>query len=392
MLHPTLPAVQHYRFMYWVATAGLVLSILVIAGASRVWTEAPVALRSTMQGEAIRLETAASSTADTASTGSAGASNASSASSIRRLYAIEDNGLYLSTNGGADWTQRAAVSAPVLFPASLAVDPGDSLIVYLGTNYNSLFKSVDGGATFLRSSTGLGAGSQVAVTAILAPALHPGLLMATTAYWVGTSQRNLVPQGLYLSTTAGQSWFQVSDALGETAITSLDLDSAMVITAQSADGSIQRIPLDTAFSDLMRYGTAEAKAQVPVAMALLGMDSGETELTRRFWTGEDLPATGAGLALLGTPSAIKTLVTALGFPRESTRWNVARQTLESLGEKAVPALSTAVADNNVMLRRYAVDVLGWIASPSARPALHLALTDEDKTVRIDAAWALAEIR
>lgn len=310
MLHSTLPRVQHYRIMYWVATAGLILTILATAGASRVWTQAPVVMRNTVPGEAATQETAAGSIS---STGSASTSSASSASSSGRLYAIEDNGFYLSTNGGADWTQQAAVSAPLLFPASLAVDPGDPMVVYLGTNYNSMFKSVDGGTTFLRSSTGLGSGSQVAVTAILAPALHPGLLMATTAYWIGTSQRNLVPQGLYLSTTAGQSWFQVSDALGEMAITSLDLDSAMVVTAVAADGSIQRIPLDTALSDLMQYGTPEAKAQVPVAMALLGIQTGETELTSRFWAGEDLSATIAGLALLGTPTAMRTLTSGLGI-------------------------------------------------------------------------------
>ncbi len=373
MLHSYLPTVQHSRITQLVLTVGLVLAILAttVAGASRVWAEPPVTTQALIQGNAIILETAANSGG--------------------RLYAITVGGLYFSTNGGVDWKEQAALALP-LYPASLASDPDDPLIVYLGTNYDSLFKSVDGGIIFLRSSTGLGAGSQVAVTAIVLPTPHPGLLMVATGYWVGTGQRNLVPQGLYLSTNGGLSWFQVSDALGETAITDLALDATMVVTARSADGSIQRIPLDTVLSALMQYGTAEEKRQAPVALALLGIQAGEMELTRRFWSGEDLQATIAGLALLGTPDAIQTLVRALGGTEMTSRQHMAMQALESLGEKAVPALITALSDDSSMLRGNAAEMLGWIGSASARPALEHALADEDLAVRLSAAWALSEIR
>jgi hypothetical protein len=379
MLHSYQPTIQRPRITQGVVTIGLVLTILAasiasiasVPGASRVSAETPI-MQSLVLVATANLEPAVI------------------ASPAR--YAIVDGGLSTSANGGADWRQLATASPPFLYPASVAADSENSQVVYLGTSYNSLFKSVDGGTTFLRSSTGLGSGSQVAVTAILLPASHPGLLMVTTAYWVGTSNRELVPQSLYLSTNRGQSWFQVSDALGETAITSLDLDSALVVTAASSDGSIQRIPLDTALSGLMRYGTAEARAQVPLAMALLGMQTGEVELSRRFLTGEDLPATISSLAALGTPSAIKTLVSALADTRETARWHLSMQSLEYLGEEAVPALIAALSDDNAVLRANSAELLGWIGSVSARPALELALTDQDQAVRDAAGWALGEIR
>jgi hypothetical protein len=297
----------------------------------------------------------------------------------------------VSSDGGGEWRRQTTSSAPYLFPASVAADSQNDLVVYMGTNYNSLFKSVDGGVNFARSSTGLGAGSQVAVTAILIPELHPGILMAATAYWVGTSQRTLVPQGFYLSTNRGQSWFQFSSDVGAMAATGLALDSALVVTAASADGSIQRIPLDKALSDLMQYGAPDVQAQVPLAMALLGMETGEMELTRRFWTGENLSASAAGLALLGTPTAIRTLVSAMADTTDTSRRQLAMHTLVPLGEKAIPALITALSDDNPMLRAKAAETLGWIGSRSARPALLDSLVDMDRAVRATALWALGEI-
>ncbi len=293
--------------------------------------------------------------------------------------------------GGAS-AGRASAWAPPLYETNEASDPAHPLVIYLGTNYDSLFKSVDGGLTYVRSSAGMGSGSQVAVTAIYLPVRYPGLLIAATAYWVGTSQRNLVPQGIYLSTNAGLSWFQVSDAVGDTAIVSLALDTALVITAESADGSIQRIPLDLALSDMLQYGGVGTQSQTLEAMALLRMKTGEVELTRRFWSNEEQTATAAALASFGTPSAIQTLVSALGDEHVSIRQHRAMQALESLGEKAVPALIIGLSEDNPVLRGHAAEMLGWIASPSARPALELALADEYQAVRVAAAWALRQIR
>ena len=268
---------------------GIVLAIAASA-AGLVWAEAPVTTLGPVQGEALNL-------APLASRGG-------------RLYSVIAGGLYFSIDGGAEWKRQPAASAPLVYPASLAADPGNALVLYMGTNYNGLFKSVDGGMTFFRASTGLGAGTQSGRSRrFTCRHFIPAFSLVATAYWVGTSQRDLVPQGLYLSSNAGQSWFQFSDAVGATAITILDLDSKLVVTAASADGSIQRIPLDEALSGLMQYGTAEQQAHVPPAMVLLGVQPGCNEgATVASGAARICSTTAARLAFLGTPAAIRTLV------------------------------------------------------------------------------------
>ncbi len=373
MLRSRQPTIQSPGFARRVFPVVLTLAVLAGsgAGASRVWAEAPVPSQGLIQGDTITLEPLASRGG--------------------RIYSVIAEGIYFSIDGGAEWKRQPIPVVERLYPASVAVDPTNPRVVYLGTNYNSLYKSVDGGITYSRSATGLGSGTQVAVTAIHLPALYPGILMVATAYWVGTSQRDLVPQALYLSSNGGQSWFQFSDAVGATAITSLALDPTMIVTARSADGSIQRIRLDSALSGVMQYGAAEQQAEVPAALALLGIQTGEMELNRRFWDREDLSATAARLAFLGTPAAIRTLVGGLGDTQETARRHLSMQTLEFLGEKAVPALITGLSDDNFTIRRYSAEMLGWIASASARPALEHALLDQNHAVRDAAAWALTQI-
>jgi hypothetical protein len=71
----------------------------------------------------------------------------------------------------------------------------------------------------------------------------------------------------------------------------------------------------------------------------------------------------------------------------------AQAQLEKAGEEAVPALVTALRSNDVIVRRNAADVLGFIASPTATAALKASLgTDPAAAVRANAAWALGEIR
>lgn len=67
--------------------------------------------------------------------------------------------------------------------------------------------------------------------------------------------------------------------------------------------------------------------------------------------------------------------------------------LESAGEQAVPALTTALHSNDATVRRNAAQVLGYIASPNAADALRQTLANDPvPAVRADAAWALGEIK
>jgi len=312
----------------------------------------------------------------------------------RGLYALAPGGLYFSSNGGGAWQRRATAATLPAHPLSLAVAPGNPQVVYLGTSYDGLFKSLDGGATFQPASTGLTASPQVAVTAIYAPTGQPGLLLIATGYWVGTSQRRLVAQGLYLSANEGTTWLQVGDLPASSpTINSLTLDLAtLVVTARSAANPTgMTVALDRALLALLRQGNPVTQAQAAVALGLLKVKAAETELTARFWAGDNPLVMAVALAHLGTSTATQTLVRALTDDPLTSRRQAAMTALESLGDEALPMLVSALNDTDPVLRRNVVSLLGWSRATLARPALEQALQDAHPAVQAEAAWALAQM-
>ena len=91
-------------------------------------------------------------------------------STTNRIYAgIYNNGGYVTTDGGANWT---ALGAQLLTGLSanieaFAVDPFTNSTIYVGTD-DGVWQSVDSGATFFRSDVGLSA------TTVHALAVDPG--------------------------------------------------------------------------------------------------------------------------------------------------------------------------------------------------------------------------
>lgn len=312
----------------------------------------------------------------------------------RGLYALAPGGLYFSDNGGGLWQRRATAASLPAYPLSLAVAPGNPQVIYLGTSYDGLFQSLDGGVTFRAVSIGLTAGAPVAVTAICAPAAQPGLVLIATGHWVGTSQRSLVAQGIYLSVNTGATWLQVGGLPASSpTINTLTLDPAtLMITARSAANPAGiTVALDRALLTLLRQGNPDAQAQAAVALGLLKVEAAETELTARFWAGDNSLIMANALARLDTPTAVQTLVRALTDDPLTARRQAAMTALESLGDEALPVLIAALNDTDPVLRRNVVSLLGWSRATLARPALEQALQDAHPAVQAEAAWALRQI-
>ena len=90
---------------------------------------------------------------------------------------------------------------------------------------------------------------------------------------------------------------------------------------------------------------------------------------------------------------IQSAVNALSQDSLTAQRQQAQHELETAGESAVPALLVALGSENPVLRRNAADILGYIASPQAIAALRYALmNDPESTVRVNAAWALGEMK
>jgi uncharacterized protein (TIGR03437 family) len=118
-------------------------------------------------------------------------------SNSQTVYLGMWQGLYKSTDGGADWTTLLEGTPPQaphpgadLDPLSIAVDPSNSQIVYLETGINGIYKSTDGGATW--SPAGIGA-NRIAGMIAIDPS-NTQILYAATGL------------GLYKSTDGAATW------------------------------------------------------------------------------------------------------------------------------------------------------------------------------------------
>ncbi len=74
-----------------------------------------------------------------------------------RIYAgIEDNGVWFTNDGGANWTQTGTefVNGPSANVSQIGLDAIDQTVIYAGTD-NGLYKSVDSGSSWFRSDSGI---------------------------------------------------------------------------------------------------------------------------------------------------------------------------------------------------------------------------------------------
>jgi hypothetical protein len=124
-------------------------------------------------------------------------------SSPRNLFVVSniDRHLYVSTNGGTSWTERAYANGLT----SLRLPTGDGMTIYGGGTYGDeyqrfLFKSTDGGVTFVKmSGTSLAAYSSAAPLAI--PTASPLTVYASLG------------EGLSKTTDGGTTWTPINVGL-----------------------------------------------------------------------------------------------------------------------------------------------------------------------------------
>lgn len=170
--------------------------------------------------------------------------------------ANEERGIYLSTDGGGNW-QKVLSKDPNVGGSDVEIDPSNPEIVYAslwevrlgpwedGNQYSGtaggVFKSTDGGKTWLALSHGLPKGT-IQVDVAIAPS-QPSRLYASVA----TNEPSV---GIYRSDDAGENWTRITTdprpALriggGDLPVPRVDpknpdvVYSASIVTMRSADG------------------------------------------------------------------------------------------------------------------------------------------------------------
>lgn len=159
-------------------------------------------------------------------------------------------GLFKSTNAGVSWS-RIDTPMPQLSVWDIAVVPGNPQIIYTAVSSEfdhrleetfpgGVYKSVDGGTSWARVSTGFGSAENLDISSIAIHPVNPNILYATTAdapYHDQSSGR-----GVFKSTDAGANWEAVNDGVGvlDLNVVTIDPTNPSVVFLGSSGNGIFR--------------------------------------------------------------------------------------------------------------------------------------------------------
>lgn len=129
-------------------------------------------------------------------------------SSSTTLYALSARALFRSTNDGVSWTQVLPTNLSPALPYALALHPTNPSVLWV-SHYGSygVTKSVDGGATWAQSSTGLDLLPAGEYRHLVVSELDPQVLYA--ARLEGVTAGAVSNLGVFRSGDGGASWSRV---------------------------------------------------------------------------------------------------------------------------------------------------------------------------------------
>jgi len=126
------------------------------------------------------------------------------------------NGLYKTTDGGANWSAIINGIGTIKHFLSLAMSPADPNTIYVGSSFDvttstgpsAIYKSTDAGANWVLSSTGL-----PTATTDINPIRTMQVSSANPNVVIATLFMNAATGGFYLSNNAGANWTKKQNGL-----------------------------------------------------------------------------------------------------------------------------------------------------------------------------------
>ena len=116
------------------------------------------------------------------------------------IYATTNNGVFKSTDGGANWTQAdSGLGSMATEVFSLAIDPSNPAILYAGTLGGGVLKSTNAGQGWIGASSGL-ADDNIILSLAIDPS-NPNTIYCGTAWSAFFGHK-----GVFKSTDGAQTW------------------------------------------------------------------------------------------------------------------------------------------------------------------------------------------
>ena len=139
------------------------------------------------------------------------------------IYAATNIGVFKSTNGGGLWglTTLTLASTHTYF-RSVAIDPSNGQVFYAGAEDGYVYKSIDGGDSWIQSGVTTGTPD------ILALVIDP---TNTQAIYAGASSSSSSNGGVFRSTNGGSSWSPAGLAVPYINCLAMDATNSHVIYA-----------------------------------------------------------------------------------------------------------------------------------------------------------------
>ena len=134
------------------------------------------------------------------------------------LYYVTTNDSLYAVQDSSTWHLVSTLPAA---PTALAAGGLDGKVVYLGTESDGPFRSVDGGQTWQSIRSGLPAAERLAVTSlVIDPVTDKSAqqIYMTLEAALGTSELHITPLGVYRSLDGGASWSLVNETQDATGL------------------------------------------------------------------------------------------------------------------------------------------------------------------------------
>jgi HEAT repeat protein len=310
-----------------------------------------------------------------------------------RLFAATPAVLFYTDDGGARWIRSQPVPGRVSTLVAL-----DRQTVYVGTQVEGVYRSVDAGQTWQPAFDGLGlaAGQMVKVTALKADPVVPGVLYAAVDYIVGGTEVYSSAAGTFVTLDNGSSWQPLAgpafpDAKPASSLVILP-DRPLSVEAVTASGLQEYLPDVPGALAALQSGTPQARANAARLLGLVRSQDASPALVAALADPDPAVSLSAAQALgqIDDPATVNSLLVALDHPDLQVRLGAARALGMMRVEAAVEPLRAMLANGEELEVGVAAEALGRIGGPAATDALLTALQDPGPTSRWHAAMAALE--